>query len=364
MSRVIVIGAGVVGLAVGYGLVSRGEEVVILDEGSEGFKASRGNFGLVWCQGKGFGKQDYSRITFQSCQLWRSFKDELEEVSGLSVDYDGEGGLYFLFDEDAHQNRIERLSAIYEESGQTIDFEMFSREKLKSLIPDLGDDVYSASFSRHDGTCDPLKLVYALKQGFLSKGGEIKYGHRIVDISRGESSCPISVASELETFGAEKVVIAAGLSNTHLSRCVDIETPLKAIKGQILVSQRMPQLLPYPSLQVRQTGEGTIICGDSHEDVGLVTDTTIEYLQNISTRAIKIFPTLAHKSVNRAWGALRVMTPDTIPIYEQSEKVTGVFNVSCHSGITLAAFHANELSEHIIAGELPESFAAFKGDRF
>ncbi|UJF18465.1 FAD-binding oxidoreductase [Vibrio sp. SS-MA-C1-2] len=362
MSNIIIIGAGVVGLAIGYGLVSRGESVTILDEGAEGFKASRGNFGLVWCQGKGFEKQDYARITFQSCQQWDAFRQDLETETDLSVDYDNRGGLYFLFDQDAHKNRIERLESIYSDSQQQIDFEMLSGEKLKTLMPELGDEVYSASFCRHDATCDPLKLVYALKHALIKKGGQIKYGHKVHDIQSLDHG--VQVVSDKERFSADKVIISAGLSNTELSQCVDIETPLKAIKGQILVSQRLPKVLDFPSLQVRQTEEGTIICGDSHEDVGLKTETTMEHLQKISTRSMKIFPMLSQQSVNRAWGALRVMTPDTIPIYEQSKQVKGVFNVSCHSGITLAAFHANELAEHIIAGELPESFYAFRGDRF
>ena len=46
----IVIGGGLVGAAIGYGLVRDGLKVAIVDEGDIAFRASRGNFGLVWVQ--------------------------------------------------------------------------------------------------------------------------------------------------------------------------------------------------------------------------------------------------------------------------------------------------------------------------
>ncbi|MGF1734944.1 NAD(P)/FAD-dependent oxidoreductase [Photobacterium satsumensis] len=361
MEDIIVIGCGVVGASIAYGLLKKGIPVTMIDEGTSGFKASKGNFGLVWCQGKGFNNKEYSRITFQSCQDWEGFSQQLEADSGLPVDYENKGGLYFLFDEKSHLDRIQRLQSIKEASEGKITYQMLDHQELKQAYPALGSEVYSASYCKHDGTCDPLKLVYALQAAVIKLGGKIVTGKVNNIISAGGLT---KVTTTNISLSASKVVIAAGLGNSDLSKCVGIDTPLKAIKGQIIVSQRLPECLPIPSLQVRQTSEGTVICGDSHEDVGLNTSTTTDIMQKISKRAIKILPSLANKNVNRVWGALRVMTPDTIPIYEQSEQVKGVFNVSCHSGVTLAAFHTNELASHIINGELPDNLSAFSGGRF
>ncbi len=40
------------------------------------------------------------------------------------------------------------------------------------------------------------------------------------------------------------------------------------LKGQILVTERTRPLLDRPTTFVRQTEEGSIMLGDSHEDVG------------------------------------------------------------------------------------------------
>ena len=61
----IIIGGGLVGTAVAYGLARRGKKPVVLDEGDIAYRASRGNFGLVWVQSKGFGVPEYQRWTRQ-----------------------------------------------------------------------------------------------------------------------------------------------------------------------------------------------------------------------------------------------------------------------------------------------------------
>lgn len=56
----IAIGGGLVGSAIAYGL-ARGLRVALVDEGDVGYRASRGNFGLVWIQNKGDGAPHYPR---------------------------------------------------------------------------------------------------------------------------------------------------------------------------------------------------------------------------------------------------------------------------------------------------------------
>ncbi len=59
----IVIGGGLVGAAIAYGLVRAGLKPALIDEGDVAFRASRGNFGLVWVQSKGLGAPHYQRWT-------------------------------------------------------------------------------------------------------------------------------------------------------------------------------------------------------------------------------------------------------------------------------------------------------------
>ncbi|MGH8637977.1 MAG: hypothetical protein ACREUZ_12660, partial [Burkholderiales bacterium] len=66
----------------------------------------------------------------------------------------------------------------------------------------------------------------------------------------------------------------------------------------------------------------------------------------------------------RTWAALRVMSPDGYPIYEQSQSCPGAFAATCHSGVTLAAAHALRYAKYVAQASLPEEFQVFHSRRF
>jgi len=84
----------------------------------------------------------------------------------------------------------------------------------------------------------------------------------------------------------------------------------------------------------------------------------------MATRAIRAFPFLREARVNRAWAALRVMSPDGFPVYAQSSQFPGAFVATCHSGVTLAAVHALAFGPALRSGALPAGASAFSIDRF
>jgi glycine/D-amino acid oxidase-like deaminating enzyme len=73
---------------------------------------------------------------------------------------------------------------------------------------------------------------------------------------------------------------------------------------------------------------------------------------------------LGQLNVVRVWGALRVMSPDGYPIYQESASCPGAYVVTCHSGVTLAAAHAFRIAPWINGAAAPEELDAFRGDRF
>ena len=68
--------------------------------------------------------------------------------------------------------------------------------------------------------------------------------------------------------------------------------------------------------------------------------------------------------MQRVWAALRVMTPDGFPVYQQSERHPGAFAFSCHSGVTLAAVHASTVADWVADCAIPAEFHAFHPGRF
>ena len=166
------------------------------------------------------------------------------------------------------------------------------------------------------------------------------------------------------TFNAPKLVLAAGLGNKSLGALVGLNVPVEPVKGQIFVTERVKPVLSMLTIWVRQMAEGGLLIGESREEVGFNDATTPDVQQFLAARAIKMFPFLRDVRIVRHWGALRVMAPDGLPIYEQSGDFPGAFVATCHSGVTLAAAHALRYAEFVAAGALPAELARFTNKRF
>jgi glycine/D-amino acid oxidase-like deaminating enzyme len=87
-------------------------------------------------------------------------------------------------------------------------------------------------------------------------------------------------------------------------------------------------------------------------------------MQTIARRAVLAFPWLRDLQIVRAWAALRVMPPDGLPIYDQSERFPGAFTANSHSGVTLAGAHANLFAPLVAAGMLDPALEPFSARRF
>jgi len=154
------------------------------------------------------------------------------------------------------------------------------------------------------------------------------------------------------------------LGNKRLGQMVGLNVPVTPVRGQIIVTERINPVLHMPTLMIRQTSEGTIMIGESREEAGFDDATTPEVIRTLSDRAVKTFPFLRNLRVVRTWGALRVMAPDGLPIYEQSKQFPGAFVCTCHSGVTLAASHALYFSQYVADGQLPKFLDRFNTSRF
>ena len=140
---------------------------------------------------------------------------------------------------------------------------------------------------------------------------------------------------------------------------------MKPERGQIVVTERLRPFLNYPVTTLRQTDEGTVMIGDSKEESIDPSGLTLGVSATEAERAVRQFPLLANVNVVRTWSAIRVMTRDGFPFYDESETHPGAFTVCCHSGVTLAANHALTIAPMIARGALDKSLVApFSARRF
>lgn len=358
---VVVAGGGLVGMALAYGLARTGQRVAVCDGDDTAFRAARGNFGLVWVQGKGGKCLPYAQWSLASSERWGAFAAQLAHETGVDPCFERPGGIELC--ETAHQleegqRQLESLRA--RDAG--LGYEVLDNAALRKRIPAASSELAGALYSRNDGHASPLFTLRALHEAFQARGGVYLPRHGVREVIPRAGR--FEIVSDAGTLEAGRVVLAAGLGNVRLGPMVDLEAPIAPLRGQIMVTEKLAPFLDYPTLLVRQTREGSVMLGDSVENVGFNDSVSLDVMADIARRAQTAFPALAHARIVRAWGALRIMTPDGLPVYEESKTHPGAFIAICHSGVTLAAAHTDVLAPWMAGGRRPDTLDKFTTARF
>jgi glycine/D-amino acid oxidase-like deaminating enzyme len=362
--EVAVIGGGLLGSAIAWGLGRLGQRVAVLDEGDITKRASRANFALVWVQSKGLGMPAYTGWTVRGSKAWPTLAAELREQTGLDLALQQNGGFHLTLGEDEYEARTNLVARMHNQTGATdYKMEMLPAADVKKMLPLIGPEVSGGSFCPFDGHVNSLRTFRAFHTGMKQLGVDYLPERPVTAIAREGDEFRLTTAQgELR---AAKVVLAAGNANQTLAPMVGLSAPMGPTRGQIVVTERTVPFLPHPLTTIRQTDEGTVMIGDSKEDE------LDERVQNhpinavMADRAQRMFPHLGRLNVIRSWSGIRVMPQDGFPIYDQSETHPGAFVACCHSGVTLAANHAFDVARMVKQGALePELVDAFSARRF
>lgn len=358
----VIVGGGTVGAAIAWGLSRKGQSVALLDEGDVAHRAARGNFGNIWVQGKGGGNAAYADLTRNAANGWHEYAQDLQAQTQIDLHFRRPGAFYLCYTPEELEKRAAVMKTIDDAASVASAYEVVDGAELRRRVPSVGPQIAGATFSPDDGTANPLHLLRALILAFQNGGGTYRPHHRL------ESFAADGDGYRLETtqgaISCSRVVLAAGLANKELAAQAEINAPVRPVRGQVLVTEKMQPFLDYGTNFIRQTVEGGCIIGESSEEAGYDDGTTLPVLRETARRAALAFPVLKHARIVRSWGALRIMTPDGTPVYQQSSRHPGVFAVSVHSGVTLAPFHSSGLVDKLIEGSFGDDLAPFSSRRF
>lgn len=359
----IIVGGGVVGLSVAYGLLKKGEEVIVLDGADDDARASHGNFGLVWIQGKGIGAPRYASWSRRSAALWGGYAEGLLEEADVDVALSQTGGIEYFTDEDALAGYVAELGGLRDALGGDYPFEVLDRSALRTYVPQIGPKVIGGVFTQMDGHVNPLSLLRALGIAVRRRGGKVICGVRVVDVLAHDPGFTALLADG-DTVQGDGIVLAAGLGALELGHKLGFSVPIRPQQGQVLITEKLPFFLRYPSGTLRQVEEGGVQIGASKSEVGMNDHEDIATIASLARQAVDVFPHLAKVKLVRSWAALRVMSQDGLPIYQRSPQYPRASFVTCHSGITLSAAHANLLPDWIMERNTAPDLSHFGEGRF
>lgn len=361
---VAVVGGGLLGSAIAWGLGRLGQRVCVLDEGDISKRASRANFALVWVQSKGLGMPAYTGWTVRASDAWAKLAGDLLDQTGLDVCFQRNGGFHLALGDEELEQRETLLRRLHNQPGSAeYRMEILDHDQVARMLPHIGPEVSGGSFCALDGHVNSLRTFRALHTGMAMLGVDYRPEQPVSDIK--SAGREFRLATPQGEIRAAKIVLAAGNANQILAPLVGLEAPMGPTRGQIVVTERTAPFLPHPLATVRQTDEGTVMIGDSKEEM-LEDDVTNQSISSVmADRAQRMFPLLGRLNVVRTWSGIRVMPKDGFPVYDQSETCPGAFVTCCHSGVTLAPNHAYEIAPMVAAGALDQQkVGAFSAKRF
>ncbi len=375
----IIIGGGIIGLALGLELRRSGMKVLVVEKGQPGREASWAAGGML---------ADFplemppalGELAAASARMYPEFVKRLEAESGLQIDLRSEGTLVFLAPDDigsrsstsCHPERSEGPMHPLRSAGLLESYPLPA--PLSELEPSFTARDVPVLFLK-ERSVDPRHLTAAAIAAARNQGVDFSSDDAVqsIEIENGKAA---GVRTEKTRFSAAIVVNCAGAWSGkitfHNSGATGVPPvlPTRPVKGQMLCvalphKNLVRHVVRTPDVYLIPRSNGTMVIGATQEDAGFDKRTVPETILKLRNAAIDLVPKLAEARILEDWAGLRPGTPDKLPILGETS-IPGYYVATGHfrDGILLAPITARVMRQ-VIRGEKSEfDLAAFAVGRF
>jgi glycine oxidase len=360
--KVVVIGAGVAGLSIGWRLAQAGCEVVVLERARPGGGATWAAGGMIAAAAENLDdtKPD-AQFAAQAAALWPDFAHRIESSSGRAVFYRRDGSLVVASSKEDLQHLSERSP-----KGTSL----LQPEDARSFEPLLARDIAGALFAPDDAQVDNRALGLALAVAFVNAGGLLQMNEAVVglEIAGGRIK---GARTPFALYEGDVFVIAAGAWSGELKGVPpEVLPPIVPVKGEMIAlkptdGHALPTRLVWGNeIYLIPRGDRLLVGATSTRegfDTAL-TDTARDWL---ASRARTLMPALAHWDIVEHWAGLRPGSPDDLPVVGETA-LAGLFVASgqFRNGILFAPAIADAVHSLILEHRSPPEIRAFDPKRF
>jgi len=370
---VVIIGAGVHGLAIAYYLGKRGiTNVAVLDKGYLGGGASGRNTAII-------------RSNYRTPQ-GVAFYDEsvkLYERLGLELDFN------VMFSQQGHLTiaHTDRGVTTLRERAETnqllgVDSRIVSRAEIGEMVPglDVSDlphqPVLAGLYHPPGGIIRHDAVVWGYARGVDRQGIEIHPFTEVTAIrtdGNGDGRRIQEVVTNRGTIATRTVVNATAGWCSTIAHMVGIDLPIVTYPLQALVTERLKPFLHHVIVSatlhvyINQTDRGEVVIGEEIDPYcSYSMGSTLRFLENAAAHTLELFPCLSRVKVLRQWAGLCDMPPDFAPIICAVAEVEGfILDVGWGTyGFKAGPAAGYRVAELIATGKTPTVLEPFALDRF
>ena len=409
MTRVVVVGAGVIGLCSAWALRRRGYDVLVLDGATPRESASWGNAGLIvpslsapvpapgvpqvgvrslLTPGAAFRMRPSPALlpwlvafarhctraahdhgTQATLELARDVHPSFETLraSGVEVEVVRSGMRFVGRSRAAVEDELALLAPLTD-YGYDVPAAVEDTDATRAAEPLLGPECAASAYLAGDGHLDPRDLIAELETWLIKNDVTVHHDERVVRLA-ARGGAVTGVVTERGTHEADAVVVAAGAWSGPLLRALGYRLPLQAGKGYS-VSVDLGDQLRSPLYLLEARAAATPMSGRTRlagmmDLTGVDASLAPRRLASLVAQSSAYLPSLPGDSVQEAWAGLRPMTPDGLPVIGAVPGTTNAFVATGHAmlGVTLGPV-TGEAIAGLLAGEADERLRPFSPARF
>jgi glycine oxidase len=379
VTDVLIIGGGVIGLAIAWRAAQRGMRVALADP-EPGRGASHAAAGMLTPVAEAaYAERELFELGSLSLRCYPDFAAELTELTGRRIGYRQTGTLVVAYDGDDMALLDEH--ALMRESFGAPTHRLTGRE-CRQAEPLLGPAIRGGLLVDDDASVDPRLLTAALLAA-ASSAGVVHLPHRAVRLrTRGDRACGAELADGT-AVNARQVVLAAGWASGAVAGLPDgTVPPLRPVKGQTvrlrptatahqagpgqsLLSRTVRGLVQGSPVYLVPRDDGELVIGATQEEIGADLTVTAGALWQLLRDSIALVPGITELELAECVAGLRPGTPDNAPVIGPSE-LPGLVLATGHfrAGVLLAPVTADLIAEYLHTGTLPAAASPFSAGRF
>ncbi len=398
--EVLVVGAGVVGVATAYALSERGRRVVAIDAGEVGAGCSYGNAGLIapsssmplaapnvlsqglrWLLDKDspfyikprldpaliawlrrFRAAANKRQAHAAVPLLRSLKltgrkiyDRWTALTGMECNYAREGVIH-VYRSRAGLAEAEMMARHFQ--TDVLPFQVLDADALRAKVPNLRGGVAGGLLFAEDARVNPAKFVTGLAG--LAEAAGATFLERTEAIgfatSRGRITAVETTKGE---FRPAQVVLAAGAWSPGVVRDLRLKLPIQAAKGYSLTFNRpegfldIPLLLAEAHAAINPIGPLVRVAG-TLELAGMDFSINQQRVAAVRRAAGQYLEGFDDLDPIETWRGMRPCTPDGLPIIGRTPKWENLVIAAGHAMVGMAVGPVTgEIVADLICGDEP-----------
>ena len=363
MTKVVIIGSGIIGSSIAYELShNRQLDITLLDAKNPGTGSTGSALGILMGIISQKTKGRAWQLRESSLQRYQTLIPKLEALTDIKIHQNQHGIVKLLFAEE-EVAKYQKLSQIRAQQGY--DLQLWDNKTLKTKCIEVNtDSIIGAVYSPHDRQIKPTALTNALVRGASLQGVKCLFGQTVEKIEASHTATDQQIIHlSNNSLSADWIILATGLGTSPLIKSLGCDfVPIKPVLGQAL-------LVKHNHWQHQADFNPVITGNDIHiapmKDDEFWLGATVEFpstdsesiaseelLSHLHQKAISFCPSLADSPIMLSWTGKRPRPEGKpAPIIERLGEYPQIILATGHyrNGILLAPATANCVASMITA---------------